>query len=277
MGMRKVVRRGLRELLENLTERVLDAQRVQSPTAVHQLRVASRRLSGNLRTFRSILPKKISRKIRRKLRAIRKATAELRIRDMVLEQMREAGLPSTNLLTETLRQEREEARRLLQDVLSRWQDKDYLGRWRAKLRACRPTKTSVSRLVEDVLRGFFDAGRKASASGSPRQLHEFRLAAKQFRYMLELLQDFHGPELKKQLASIRHVQNRLGEISDCSTSLKLLRDYSGINPSAEAQLERHLERKLDESLTSFKQYSRQELDDPSQEAQWVQFLCGRQC
>jgi CHAD domain-containing protein len=94
--------------------------------------------------------------------------------------------------------------------------------------------------------------------------------------MLELLQDFYGPELKKQLASIRHLQDRLGEISDCSTSLKLLRDYSGVNPSAEAQLKRHLDRKLNESLTSFMQYWRQELNDPSQEAQWVRYLCGRQ-
>jgi CHAD domain-containing protein len=278
--MWKVVRRGLRDLLESLEERVLQTQHVQDPTAVHELRVASRRLSQNLRTFAPFVPKKISRKIRRKLRALRKVAGEVRNRDIVLEQALQAELPIASPLVDAIRQDREQARRLLQEALARWRRKDYPGRWRVKLRVPRCNKRSASRNIAELLPGltgaFFAAGRKAAALDSPELLHEFRLAAKQFRYTLELLQDLYGPKLKGHLMAIRHIQDRLGKISDCATIRNLLRNYSGMDLSARAQLEQHLDRKLNESLASFQRYWRKSLDDPAQEAQWIRFVSNSQ-
>jgi CHAD domain-containing protein len=109
--------------------------------------------------------------------------------------------------------------------------------------------------------------------GSPTLLHEFRLDTKEFRYTLELLQDLYGSELENLLTAIRHVQDQLGEISDCVTSWKLLQLYTGVDPSAQAKLEHYLDRKLNESSTNFRQYWRHWLDAPGQ---WVRFLSRTQ-
>jgi CHAD domain-containing protein len=275
--MRKLVRRGQRKLLENLQKRVIEAQNEQVPTAVHQLRVASRRLSESLRTFASFVPKKISRKIRKKLRAVRKVAGEVRKRDIVLAQLQEAGIPTESPLMDALKQDRERASWLLKQALDRWRKKDYLGRWQVKLRVCRCNECSASRsiagLLPNLTTAFFAAGRQAVALGSPTLLHEFRLDAKKYRYTLELLQDLYGSELKNLLMAIGHVQDQLGEISDCATSWKLLQQYTGVDPSVQAKLEHYLDRKLNESLTDFRQYWRRWLDAPGQ---WVRFLSRSQ-
>jgi len=69
---------------------------------------------------------------------------------------------------------------------------------------------------------FFRAGRKAFERGDPETLHEFRIAAKRFRYALELFEPVYGPKLKAKLKSLKRLQDALGSLNDIVTARTLI-------------------------------------------------------
>lgn len=71
---------------------------------------------------------------------------------------------------------------------------------------------------------FIKKGKKA-ASGKlpPEELHRFRLAAKRFRYTLEMFRSCYGPGLEKRLDVLRKLQDFLGDINDCISIRRLLK------------------------------------------------------
>jgi CHAD domain-containing protein len=70
---------------------------------------------------------------------------------------------------------------------------------------------------------FLKKGEKAaSGKAPPEELHQFRLAAKRFRYTLEMFRSCYGPGLEKRLDVLRKLQNFLGDINDCIATRSLL-------------------------------------------------------
>src|SRR5690349_24931490 len=61
-------------------------------------------------------------------------------------------------------------------------------------------------------------GRKTKDS----KLHALRLLTKRLRYTLELFRPCYGPGLRARLEALRHLQQFLGELSDCATAAKVL-------------------------------------------------------
>jgi len=71
---------------------------------------------------------------------------------------------------------------------------------------------------------FFAAGTGATVTGADYQiLHQFRLRAKRFRYTLELFPSLYGSELEQGLEALKELQDRLGAINDCVTTIALIR------------------------------------------------------
>lgn len=131
--MRNLVHRRTDKLLQVLDEAAACARERDGVEEVHQLRVATRRLSQNLRTFRPFFARVEVRKVRKQLRALRDIAADLRSRDIALEQWRTAQLPTDAEFAKQLTETRQQASGRLREELTRWNSKKYPDRWRKRL------------------------------------------------------------------------------------------------------------------------------------------------
>jgi len=101
--------------------------------AVHDLRVAIRRLSECLKIFGPFFAPRESRKIRRKLRKIMDRAAGVRDRDVGIALLREAGLSGKSRIAGLLAAERRRAEAKLVSMLKRWNRREYSAKWRTRL------------------------------------------------------------------------------------------------------------------------------------------------
>src|SRR2546426_678488 len=70
---------------------------------------------------------------------------------------------------------------------------------------------AAAELLPDLAQEFFDRGKQAvDAEGSAAELHQFRVAAKKFRYTIELFAPLYGPALGAWLERIRSIQALAG-------------------------------------------------------------------
>jgi CHAD domain-containing protein len=85
-------------------------------------------------------------------------------------------------------------------------------------------EVNLCRVLPALAQEFFAAGEATiSAHASSQTLHQFRLQAKRFRYTLELFARFYGNEMAGGTGILKELQDRLGAINDCATTIVLLR------------------------------------------------------
>ncbi len=202
------------------------AKHPDDPDAVHDLRVSIRRLTQCFRIFRAPV-----KKLRRRLHKIMEHCGAVRNCDIALELLAECGIPES-LSVPKLKESREHAAQKLHRSLK----KECRRHHRAAGAADRLSRndwqiaTRLPALAED----FFQTGDAAAAPDSSYQtLHRFRLRAKRFRYTLELFECFYGSEMATAAKALKGVQDRLGAINDCVTTIGLLDD----DPSAVAAIQ----------------------------------------
>lgn len=112
-----------------------------------------------------------------------------------------------------------------------------------KLKTTRTAAENARVLLPKLLEKYFKAGRKAAeGETSPKKLHGFRLATKQFRYSLELFRPVYGPSLERKLSALRGLQSVLGKLSDYHSMRTLLKGDKGL----EAELDRATKKMLKE-------------------------------
>lgn len=100
---------------------------------------------------------------------------------------------------------------------------------------------------------------------SPRDLHQFRLQTKRFRYTLELFQPCYGPGLDQRLEKLREVQNRLGEINDCAATIEML-------GRTHQRFGAFLKRRMAAKVGALHGYWWQTFDVAGQESWWTDYL-----
>ncbi len=84
------------------------------------------------------------------------------------------------------------------------------------------TVTAAAQDMLPALAGkFFKKGRKAVKRGDLETLHEFRIAAKRFRYALELFAPLYGPSFDQRLRQLKKLQDDLGQLNDIATTRTL--------------------------------------------------------
>lgn len=213
--------------------------------AVHDCRVAGRRLMIVLRLAERVAPGCGARGLRRRVRHSFQGLA--RLRDVQVEQalasQRAAEHPVLRRLVRRLR--REEARlqsaagaaleaRELRDQQRRFTA--LLGRWK-RPRATPGGRTPGPTALRAELRRELYTHAKALAeynaaatTGDPHTLHQVRVALKKFRYVLEAARGLNSNGLAAPLARARRWQARLGHLQD----LRVLRDdaraYAAAHP-----------------------------------------------
>ena len=138
-----------------------------------------------------------------------------------------------------------------------------------------------SRTVRDNLRKslpkmaaeYFDAGRLALAPGKTwEEMHQFRLATKRFRYMLEIFRPAYGPALDLRIESLRHVQTLLGDVNDCIVTSAMVETL----PTA-GDLKDKLAVRAAEKTQKLRTYWTTRFDAQGHREQWTRYLLGWAC
>ncbi|HEX2076607.1 MAG TPA: CHAD domain-containing protein [Longimicrobium sp.] len=199
--------------------------------ALHDFRVALRRLRSTVRAYADQLEDSLGGKDRRRLRALARATGESRDGEVMIAWMEarrgdlaETEVPALDWLLDRLGQRQEELDRALLDEVAH----DF-GRERRRLtgRLTEYTATvspddlrehpSMGGVAADLVVEHAEALRaRLDASGSVEEqeaLHEGRIAAKRLRYLLEPFTD-ELPEAAWAVKRLKRMQDTLGEMHD---------------------------------------------------------------
>ena len=206
--------------------------------AVHDLRVAIRRFSQVLRIFKSGFRTKEIRKIRRELKQTMKLAGEVRNCDIALKLLSKSKRTGAAALRPELEKLRSERERALVGFLRQWVNRKSSLKWRNAV-ATALTKnggelskvsigTTATQILPRMAEKFVDRGNDAARTkASPRDLHQFRIASKRFRYTLELFTSVYGRSMNASLNKIKRVQKLLGDINDCETVRTMVEQYKG--------------------------------------------------
>jgi len=235
--MRKVVRSQTATRLKKLDAELGHAGRKpKDADAIHDLRVSIRRLSRELRVFEAWFEAGRVKNIRRRLRKLMEHCAAVRNCDVAIEVLRTAKCRNPALFA-ALEEERRRTRRVLAGKLANWLRRNRVRKWRARLRVARPaggaelrttSQENARRLLPAMIGELFRAGREAARpDSSHRKLHQFRLKTKRVRYTVELFEQVYGGKTKPMMASLKGLQDKLGAINDCATTLEMIRRNRG--------------------------------------------------
>jgi CHAD domain-containing protein len=245
---------------------------------VHDFRVAIRRLSASLRIFAHFFPNHTARHLRRALKPALAAAATVRDLDVDTALLLKLKLPPTHPLLTRMAQDRARAALAFTGQLYLLRSQEIPLAWLHPVSRLHETNEDASlaprALLPPAAAGFFKAGRKTLARITPERLHAFRLAAKRFRYTLEVFRPFYGPVFGARLEKVREIQTILGNRQDCAVTAALLNPLAAADPQASLALEAvqvravHLER-------TFHRFWHTQFDAPGQELLWIRYLSRR--
>jgi CHAD domain-containing protein len=198
-------------------------RRERNPEALHQARVAMRRLRAALSVFRPALRDRQFEPLREELRWFTGQLGGARNLDVYLEQkglsrgVRKALKQERKLaydrVTEALRSKR---LRLMMIDLVAW---IALGRWQHNEKAKRPLGGYAVRRIDRLWRKVASHGELEPMHGEER--HELRIEVKKLRYALEFVEPLNtgaGRRKKQFTNAIEALQESLGVLNDLVTA-----------------------------------------------------------
>jgi triphosphatase len=255
--LRAILEKRLAQLAKAL-EHARRAGGVEAVEAVHDLRVASRRLRAFGVTFRELIPEKTSRRLEKKLKRVTRAVGAQRDLDVQLELVEgRLGAATSELaraalehLLELLVLRRAQSSRRAERRLGAVQ-LDVISRH--VHRASRAVGRGLSQRDAEayalsVLDGLVaDAAGQMPADGAedPERLHRLRIDVKELRYALEFFEPLLGPRFEALYARATDLQEVLGAYHDLVVLAEVVTEQS-------AQLRERqrdaLARGLDEAL-----------------------------
>lgn len=234
------------------------------PEAIHDARVASRRLRAAMDGAAGVFPKPWYGRLHKSAKRITRSLGQVRDQDVLLAMLvasREAADPAERpgvaLLIERVGSERGEARSALKDALPR----SRLRRLRKESRRrfpvgkkdrrpsagdgpaalSEPAREQIDERVADLLR--FDA--IIPVVDDAEELHDARIAVKRLRYSLELFEDALGEDGTRLITDLKGLQEALGDLHDRDVNLLLvgaeLNHHQGGGTDAQPHLAASLE------------------------------------
>jgi len=221
--------------------------RMDAEDAVHQMRVATRRLRSALATFRSLFAEGSVEPLRAELKWLGEVLGRARDAEVMRRRLREAAdaQPAELLVGPVLRRIDLELRREYRDahraVVETLDGERYLALVAAleefvadppySERAARPAKEEVPKLVRKSYRRVARAAEavdddtsSGDAVGHDHPLHEVRKAAKRARYAAESVAPVVGKPAKRLADALEDIQETLGDHQDSVVERVWLRD-----------------------------------------------------
>jgi CHAD domain-containing protein len=204
------------------------AKHPEDPDAIHDLRVSIRRVVQAFKTFGELLDPAPVKHLRRRLHKLMDLCAAVRNCDVGLVLLDQVGI-TRGASVSRLKKTRGEAGEKLHRRLRAERRKHHAapdprshpkeGDWKLG----QSLEANLGRVLPTLAQEFFDSGTAAlSAHASYQKLHRFRLQAKRFRYTLELFERFYETEMPPGAEILKELQDRLGAINDCATTIVVL-------------------------------------------------------
>ena len=225
----------------NALTRTLNGAREGDARAIHQARVATRRLREALPL---VSPVKSGRGVGRKARKLTRALGPVRELDVALQMLGEfeatGELPHAGI--EVLRGViRDERQRLYDDLLQRLDRVDTAKLRKKALSAARRGAASIgangtrdpNRLIAAQQRVATRAERLRSTIDSaaaiylPDRLHDVRIAVKKLRYAAEIVKELSGSRANQRILTLKRAQDLLGRMHDLEVLIARTRAIQG--------------------------------------------------
>jgi CHAD domain-containing protein len=215
----------------------------QDIEAVHDMRVATRRMRSALRLFKPFFAADALRPFKRRLRRIALALGEVRDLDVFMEKARLYlhDHPEVDLspLMAAWEVQRQQARCALIEQM----DSKGFGRFVTEFHAflttpgmgaiplpgpADATAYQVRHIAPRVIYEHYEQVRAYDAvldGASLLTLHALRIAFKRLRYTVEFFQEVLGPEAKPVIKEIKTMQDHLGDLNDTRVEGEVLREF----------------------------------------------------
>jgi len=237
--VRDLVRASIASSLHRLVTHDAAVRLGRDPEAVHQARVATRRLRSDLRTFRPLVDRSITEPLRDELQWLGSKLGAVRDADVLTELLRakldlldETDAAEGRSLLQLLARERREAHDELVHVMRGNRYDRLLDRLVAAARrppvtpkAAKKRATSVvPKLVRRPWRRLDRTVKELSSSPTDSELHEVRKRAKQARYAAEAVAAIIGRPARDFAKAMARLQDVLGAHQDAVVARAWLRD-----------------------------------------------------
>jgi CHAD domain-containing protein len=249
--------------------------------AIHELRVTIRRLTNCLRVNRQFFPKRASKRVLRRLRAINKPAGRARDVDIAMKVIFSVLRFPDKSIHRLLSDERREERRRLKKKLGRFIDRDRVRKWSAQLevlsidrkeRRVSPERAAnyAAQVLPSLAVQFFEKGRSLTPYSMPYTFHRFRLRGKRLRDALELFRPCYSSEVDTLINAVREIHQILGDYSDLATTREMLSDR-GLEKSRN-RLFYMLNARMAEKLDQFDRVWQQGLAEKQTQQRWSEYL-----
>jgi len=215
--------------------------------ALHDFRVALRRLRSWVRAFRPVLRDTLRGKVVRRLGDIADATGasrdlEVRIEwiDRARRQLHGDERKGATWLIKRLRQEKltcdAELRRVLDDDFDKAvrRVEKAMSRYEARVEGEPSYEEVSSEIVARHLEALATAMAGVSSVNDRAQAHAARIAAKRLRYVLEIVAPSDSDQARA-MVSLKDLQDRLGELHDAQTLGSQLASLAAEHAAATAE------------------------------------------
>jgi CHAD domain-containing protein/uncharacterized protein YjbK/transposase-like protein len=222
-----------------------DARSGEDIEALHDMRVATRRMRAALRVFGSAFTDKKYDRLKEGLQATGRALGPGRDLDVLLEKLAHyqqelpaSDRPGLNALLEDWHSQRQAARSKMLaylDSLEYFRFNQYLLKF-VKTKGfgakAQPHGVPVADKLQYIIpRLIYSRYEEVGAyepllqNASVETLHQLRLAFKAFRYTLEFFQEVLGKEVQAVINELKAMQDHLGALHDADVTGHLLRDF----------------------------------------------------
>ena len=208
-----------------------------APEAIHDLRVASRRLQQTLGLILAKPKSSTHRKLLRLLRKTRRAFGPCRNLDVSIALVGKRRDSSTaasmrrawNALQQWLEQQRTEAITHGRGKLKRHNLINFISRVQARFEDIRdqPQLTPLLQRAAGALTAWREALTAAKAEPQLERIHAFRVAGKRLRYRVESLVEIGDPSVKPLVQELKTLQNELGDWHDRQVLLQHIAAFVG--------------------------------------------------
>ena len=220
----------------------------EDPEDVHKMRVATRRLRSDLRTFRPVVDEEWSEPVRDELQWLGGLLGKVRDTEVLidrlearLDELAETDRDAGKHLIDSLRATREDARAALLEGLRSDRylallDELVLATHEAALTPDHDDDVSPEKLVRKPWRKLRDAVAALDEEPPDTELHKIRKLAKWCRYAAEAVEPAIGKPARRFAKRATALQDVLGEHQDAVVASQWLRDYAGDLGGSSAEL-----------------------------------------
>ena len=238
-----VVRAAITDAVTRLLEHDVAVRLGGNAEAVHQARVATRRLRSDLKTLRPLVDEEWAKGVRAELKWLGNALGMVRDNDVLIERLREqaAQLPDVDRAGAEvlLRQLTEEGDVHRQALLEALRSPRYVELVDGLVRAASDppltdaAKARATAVLPDLVRRPWkrlrSAVRQLPRKPTDEQLHEIRIRTKQARYAAEASSGVVGKRARRLASALASLQSVLGELQDGAVAEDWLRAAAARN------------------------------------------------